>query len=90
MAHFAKIENNIVTQVIVINNEVLLDENGIEQETIGAAFCEELFGGTWIQTSYNKNFKGNFAGLGMTYDPVKNEFIFPQVEQQSIEEEVTE
>jgi hypothetical protein len=85
MAHFAKIEDNIVTQVIVINNEVLLDENGIEQETIGAAFCEELFGGTWIQTSYNKNFRGNFAGIGMTYDPIKDEFIIP-----TIEEEVTE
>lgn len=75
MAHFAKIEDGIVRQVIVVNNEVLLDSKGVEQEALGVAFCEELFGGTWIQTSYNNNFRGTFAGLGMTYDPVKDEFI---------------
>jgi hypothetical protein len=85
MAHFAKIENNIVREVIVVNNEVLKDENGIEQESIGIAFCEELFGGTWIQTSYNGNFRKHYAGAGMTYDPIKDEFIIP-----TIEEEVTE
>jgi hypothetical protein len=81
MAHFAKIENNIVQEVIVVNNEVLLDSEGVEQEAIGAAFCEELFGGTWIQTSYNKNFRGNYAGVGMTYDPVKDEFVIPIFEE---------
>jgi hypothetical protein len=45
MAHFAKIEDGIVRQVIVINNEVLKDENGIEQESIGAQFCADTFGG---------------------------------------------
>lgn len=75
MAHFAKIENDIVTQVIVVNNEVLLDEQGVEQEALGAAFCEELFGGTWIQTSYNGKFRGQYAGIGMTYDKVKDEFV---------------
>jgi hypothetical protein len=64
MAHFARIENGIVRQVIVVNNEVILDEDGIEQETIGAKFCAELFGGKWVQTSYNGNFKGKFAGVG--------------------------
>jgi hypothetical protein len=64
MAHFARIENGIVRQVIVVNNEVILNEDGIEQETIGAKFCAELFGGKWVQTSYNGNFKGKFAGVG--------------------------
>jgi hypothetical protein len=68
MAHFAKIENNIVRQVIVINNEVLLDENGIEQESIGAQFCHDTFGGDWVQTSYNANFRGKYAGDGDTWD----------------------
>jgi hypothetical protein len=68
MAHFAKIENNIVSQVIVVNNEVLLDENGIEQESIGAQFCADLFGGTWVQTSYNGKIRGKYAGLGDTWD----------------------
>lgn len=79
MAHFAKIENNIVTKVIVVNNEVLLDSEGVEQEALGAAFCEELFGGTWIQTSYNNNFRGRYAGIGDVYDPVADEFKAPEI-----------
>jgi hypothetical protein len=75
MAHFARIENGYVQQVIVVNNEVLLDENGIEQEAIGAQFCADLFGGQWVQTSYNGNFRGAFAGSGMIYDPIADEFI---------------
>lgn len=74
MAHFAKLENNIVTQVIVVNNEVLLDENGVEQESIGVQFCQDLFGGEWKQTSYNANFRGRYAGPGMIYDPIADEF----------------
>jgi hypothetical protein len=77
MAHFAKIEDNIVTKVIVVNNEVLLDSEGVEQEALGAAFCEELFGGTWVQTSYNGNFRGTYAGIGYTYDPVADVFVAP-------------
>ena len=76
MAHFAKINSdNIVEQVIVVNNEILLDSEGVEQEALGAAFCEELFGGTWIQTSYNGNFRGYYAGVGMKYDLTKDEFV---------------
>ena len=57
MAHFAQIdENNIVTQVIVVHNNELLD-NGIEVEAKGIAFCQSLFGGNWVQTSYNANFR---------------------------------
>jgi hypothetical protein len=74
MAHFARIENNIVQQVIVVNNEVLKNENDVEQESIGAQFCADTFGGEWIQTSYNGNFRGKFAGAGMKYDPIKDEF----------------
>ena len=82
MAHFARIENNVVQEVIVVNNEVLLDSEGVEQEAIGAAFCEELFGGTWIQTSYNGNFRGKFAGISDTWDGTN--FVSPP---ESIEEE---
>jgi hypothetical protein len=82
MAHFAKLENNIVCEVIVVNNEVLLDSEGVEQEALGIAFCEELFGGTWVQTSYNKNFRKHYAGVGMTYDPVADEFVIPEAIEQ--------
>jgi hypothetical protein len=79
MAHFAEInENNIVQKVIVVNNEVLKDENGIEQESIGAQFCADLLGGTWIQTSYNANFRGQFAGIGNIYDPINDVFVSPE------------
>ncbi len=78
MAHFAKIENNTVTQVIVINNEVLLDENGIEQESIGAQFCHDTFGGEWVQTSYNSTFRDHFAGFGDKWDGTN--FVAPATE----------
>jgi hypothetical protein len=64
MAHFARVENGIVAEVVVVANAVLLDENGQEQESIGAAFCKDLFGGEWVQTSYNANFRGKFANPG--------------------------
>ena len=75
MAHFAQLENNIVTQVIVINNEEA------PNEATGIAFCKSLFGEDteWVQTSYNGNFRGTFAGAGMTYDPIKDEFILPTI-----------
>lgn len=80
MAHFAQIENGIVINVIVVNNEVLIDYNGIEQESIGSEFCHNLFGGEWIQTSYNRNFRGEFAGVGMIYDVENDLFKNPEIE----------
>lgn len=79
MAHFARIENNIVREVIVVNNDVLLDENGVEQEALGAQFCADTFGGEWKQTSYNGNFRGVYAGAGMIYDPVNDVFTSPVI-----------
>ena len=83
MAHFAKLDSdNVVEEVIVVNNEVLHDDKGVEQESIGVAFCQSLFGSdtNWVQTSYNSSFRGRFAGAGMTYDPIKDEFVAPTVE----------
>jgi hypothetical protein len=72
MAHFAKLdENNIVTQVIVIDNQTLLD-SGVESETKGIEFCQSLLnGGTWVQTSYNAfggKYKNSITGE-MTEEP---------------------
>jgi hypothetical protein len=78
MAHFAQIENGLVTQVIVVSNAEILDANGIEQEDIGVAFCENLLGGTWKQTSYNGNIRKNYAGIGFTYDSQRDAFIAPK------------
>ena len=79
MAHYAQIdENNIVTQVIVIDNKDTADANGVEKEYIGAAFCERLFGGTWKQTSYNGNIRKNYAGIGYSYNADIDAFVAPK------------
>ncbi len=79
MAHFAKIdENNVVTQVIVVDNKDTADASGVEKEHIGAAFCERLLGGTWKQTSYNGNKRKNYAGIGYTFDAARDAFIPPK------------
>lgn len=79
MAHFAELDaSNTVLRVIVIDNKDTADAAGVEKEYIGAAFCERLFGGTWKQTSYNSTFRKHYAGIGYTYDAVRNAFIAPQ------------
>jgi hypothetical protein len=76
VAHFAKLdENNVVTQVIVVDNKDCADASGVEKEYIGAAFCERLFGGTWKQTSYNGTFRKNYAGIGFTYNADIDAFV---------------
>ncbi len=75
MAHFAKIENDTVTNVIVVSNE------DAPTETDGQAFIASLgLVGEWVQTSYNGNFRGRYAGIGYTYDADLDEFIAPYVE----------
>ena len=79
MAHFAQLdEHNVVTQVIVVSNNELLDASGVEREEMGIGFCQRLFGGNWKQTSYNHNFRKRYAGIGYTYDVVRDAFIPPQ------------
>lgn len=77
MAHFAKLdENNIVLEVNVVNNDEL---NASNEETSGIAFLTEWSGGysNWKQTSYNGSIRKNYAGIGYTYDPVRDAFIPP-------------
>ena len=79
MAHFAELDkNNVVLRVIVVHNNELLDSSGAEVESKGVAFCQKLFGGVWIQTSYNAKNRKNFAGEGYTYDQNRDAFIPPQ------------
>jgi len=79
MAHFAELDqNNVVQRVIVVHNNELLNENNVEQEALGQAFCTQLLGGNWVQTSYNASFRKNYAGAGFTYDSTKNAFISPK------------
>jgi len=81
MAYFAKLgTGNIVEQVISINNAVITDANGVEQEQIGVDFINKLYNtrDVWKQTSYNNNFRKNFAGIGYQYDQTRDAFIAPK------------
>lgn len=79
MAHFAEIGiDGKVLRVIVVDNKDTSNADGVEQEEIGSAFCNKLFGGTWKQTSYNRSFRKHFAAQGFTYDATRNAFISPK------------
>ena len=81
MAHFAKLgTGNIVEQVISINNTIITDTNGVEQEQLGIDFINQLYNtnDTWKQTSYNNNIRKNYAGIGYTYDQQRDAFIPPK------------
>ena len=78
MAHFARLnDNNIVMEVNVVGNEIINDLPFPESEALGLAFLTEWSGGytNWKQTSYNANFRKNYAGIGYTYDSVLDAFI---------------
>lgn len=70
MAHFAKVEDGVVREVIVVNNADCGNLEFPESEPIGQAFINKIgLNGTWRQTSYNNNFRGTYAGTGYTFDP---------------------
>jgi len=81
MAHFAEINHeNQVLRVIVVGNSDCMNEHGQESEDIGIAFCKSLFGDytNWKQTSYNGNFRKNYAGIRYHYDEMRDAFIPPK------------
>lgn len=84
MAHFAKVNNNNVDEVIVIANDDCDNLEFPESEPVGQAFIASLgITGDWLQTSYNGNFRGTYAGIGFTYDASLGEygeFVAPPVE----------
>ena len=86
MAHFVEI--NILHEVIkgvVLDDKDTQDKNGNEVESIGAKYLYNIFGGTWLRTSYNTSggvhklmgtpFRKNYAGIGCTYDQTRDAFI---------------
>jgi len=76
MAHFAELDNdNKVLRVVVVGNDCVPSDEHVDGET----WCINFFkGGIWKQTSYNHNFRKQYAGIGYTYDPAKNKFISPK------------
>jgi hypothetical protein len=78
MAHFARIDDNIVREVIVIDNADCGGGDFPESEAVGQAFIASIgLAGDWRQTSYNGNFRGTYAGIGYTYDSDLDEFVAP-------------
>jgi hypothetical protein len=82
MAHFAQLDdNNIVQQVIVIPDDDAPDPFP-QGEAAGQQFIASLgLPGVWLQTSYNGNFRKNYAGLGFAYDVIRDAFISPKPQQ---------
>jgi hypothetical protein len=80
MAHFAKINNNIVSEVIVVSNSDCGEVEFPESEPIGQTFLASIgLDGEWLQTSYNANFRGVYASIGFTYDSALDEFVAPLI-----------
>jgi len=83
MAHFAELDgNNIVKRVVVVGNDVETAAGPLgtnDMHVDGETWCVNFFkGGTWKQTSYNHNFRKQYAGKGYTFDAAKDKFISPQ------------
>ena len=78
MAHFALINDDKVSTVIVVSNEDCGGGDFPESEPIGQAFIASIgLAGEWLQTSYHANFRGSYAGIGYTFDRVTQDFIAP-------------
>ncbi len=84
MAHFARVIDGVVVRVHVVNNGVITDKNGVEQETLGQKFLADLYGYSppeLVQCSYNGSFRGAYPGAGWVYDSVNDIFVPPVIEE---------
>ena len=78
MAHFARVEDGIVREVIVVGNDDCGGGDFPESEPIGQAFIDSIgLAGEWLQTSYSSSFRGTYAGQSFTYDSDLDEFVAP-------------
>lgn len=91
MAHFARIKNNNVVDVVVISNDDIKDQKGNESEEIGVGFCKSIWGNEfeYKQTSYNGSIRKNYAAPGYTFDSTRNAFIPPKPNEDCILNEET-
>ena len=94
MAHFAELKamtdptgftsdsHQIVKRVVVVGNDIAAGGGTLEDNDMhvdGETWCSNFFkGGSWKQTSYNNNFRKQYAGINFTYDSAKDKFIAPQ------------
>lgn len=81
MAHFARVDNSIVVDVHVVNNNMLINSNGLEDEQLGKSFLSELHGypaEQYIQCSYNNKIRNIYPGIGFWYDKNLDIFMPPK------------
>ena len=79
MAHFAKVNSNIVEQVIVVSDADCGGGTFPESEPVGQAFIASLgLDGTWLQTSYSGSFRGRYCGIGYSYSVASDQFVAPR------------
>jgi len=83
MAHFAELDNNNKVLRVLVFDNVDVDAHGGDQSETAATFCETIVpfstdGIKWVQTSYNNNFRKQYASMGFIYDSTKDKFIAPQ------------
>lgn len=78
MAHFARIEDGIVREIIVVSNDAIDGGAFPASEPLGQAMLADSgFSGEWLQCSYNGTFRGAYPGVGWTYDKQADQFVFP-------------
>lgn len=82
MANFVQLnEDNEVIWSTFVDNDILIDENGVEQESLGIQHIHDTIPGSenyvWKQTSYNSNFRGTFASIGFIYHEKSDKFVSP-------------
>ena len=83
MAHYALVINGVVEKVHVLANQVITDDEGVEQETLGQKFLADLWGydpAELVQCSYNGTMRGMYPGRGYTYDAEADVFVAPVIE----------
>jgi hypothetical protein len=87
MAHFARVEDGIVREVIVVGNDDCAGGEFPASESAGQAFINSIgLNGVWKQTSYNGNFRGCYSGIGFTYDSENDVFVAPAVAEEEAAE----
>ena len=79
MAHFALVdETKVVREVLTVGNNDVDNLPFPESEPVGQAFIASCgIEGVWLETSYNNNFRGTYAGIGYTYDEALDIFVAP-------------
>ena len=86
IAHFARVEDGIVREVIVVNNSDCGGGDYPESNAAGKAFIASIgLNGQWEQTSYSGSFRGKYAGQGFTFDAVNDVFVAPAAPEPAVD-----